>query len=102
MQAYPTNPGYRGLTEKSRETSRETAEKIAPAAKTQSEKVLCELVAAYPDGRSSEQIAAVTGISVHSVRSRMSGLFAAGKIEQTDQRARSDDGNRVMVWRAVR
>jgi hypothetical protein len=100
--SYPSHPGHRGRTEASRETSREAGEKIAPLAKTQANKVLNELLAAHPDGRSSEQIASVTGISVHSVRSRISELFAAGKIEQTDQRARSDDGNRVMVWRAVR
>jgi DNA-directed RNA polymerase specialized sigma24 family protein len=100
-QSYPSHPGSRGLTEATRETSREAADKIAPLAKTQSEKVLAELLDAFPEGRSSEQIAATTGIRVHSVRSRISGLFASGKVVLTDQRAKNGDGNSVVVWRAV-
>lgn len=99
-QSYPSHPGSRGLTEATRETSREAADKIAPLAKTQSEKVLAELLDAFPEGRSSEQIAAATGIRVHSVRSRISGLFACGKV-LTNQRAKNGDGNSVVVWRAV-
>jgi hypothetical protein len=101
-QTYPNHPGYRGLTEASRATSREAADKIAPLAKTQAGKILAELLATYPDGRSSEQIAAATGILVYSVRARMSGLLAAGKVEQTDQRTKNGDGNNVVIWRAVK
>jgi hypothetical protein len=100
--SYPAHPGYRGLTEASRETSREAADNIAPVAKTHAAKVLSELKTVYPAGRSSEQIAAATGIRVHSVRSRISELLAAGNVEQTDQRAKNDDGISVVIWRAVK
>jgi hypothetical protein len=101
QRTYPDHPGYRGLTKASRETSRETADKIAPIAKTQAAKVLAELKAIYPGARSSEQVAAATSITVHSVRSRMSELLASGKVEQAPERTKNGDGNTVVVWRSV-
>jgi hypothetical protein len=98
--SYPDHPGYRGLTEASRETSRAAADRIAPLAKTQAGKILAELLAVHPDGRSSEQIAQATGILVYSVRARMSGLLADGKVEQTDERTKNGDGNTVVIWRS--
>lgn len=98
---YPDRPGYRGLTEPTRATSREAAKKVAGLAKSQSGRILAELKAVYPEGRSSEQIAAATGILVYSVRARMSGLLASGAVQETDERTKNDAGFAVTLWRAV-
>jgi hypothetical protein len=100
-QSYPNRPGYRGNTEGSRETSRDAATKVAPVAKTQRDKVLAALIEAYPEGRSSDQIADATGITRYSVRPRISELVAAGKVQATELRTRNGDGNQVVIWRAV-
>jgi predicted ArsR family transcriptional regulator len=95
--SYPNHPGHRGNSE----TSREAAEKVAPIARTHSAKTFAVLLAAYPEGRSADQVAEATGITRYSVRSRISELVAAGKVEATEQRTKNADGNRVVVWRAV-
>ncbi len=100
--SYPEHPGFRGRTEASKETSRAAADKIAPFAKTQAGKVLAELLAVFPEGRSSEQIAAATGIIVYSVRARIPGLVDAGKVEATNEKTKNGEGNTVMLWRAVK
>ena len=100
--SYPEHPGYQGRTEASKATSREAADKIAPVAKTQAQKVLAELLAALPEGRSSEQIAAATGIVVYSVRARMPGLVDAGKVEATKEKTKNAEGNSVIIWKAVK
>lgn len=98
---YPDGPGYRGLRDPTRATSREAAKKVACLAKSQSGRILAALKAVYPEGRSSEQIAAATGILVYSVRARMSGLLAAGKVQETDEHTKNDAGFAVTLWRAV-
>jgi predicted ArsR family transcriptional regulator len=76
------------------------ADAVAPMARTHRAMVLAELQAAYPGGRSSEQIAEAMGISVYSVRSRVSELIAAGHVEETAQRTRNEAGRTVAIWRA--
>ena len=95
---YPDAPGYR---RNAPETSRQAAEAVAGVAKSHRDKVLAAFRAVHPHGRSSDQIAAATGLSRHSVRSRVSELFAAGEIERTPDRTRNDIGRAVVLWRAV-
>lgn len=98
---YPESPGFRGLTERSRETSRAAADTIAKAAKSQAARILKALADAPPQGLSSDEVAIATGIRVYSVRARMSGLLAAGKVEQTDEHTKNGDGFSVVLWKAV-
>ena len=94
---YPNSPGYR---RNAPETSREAAEAIAPAARTLRDRVLTVLQSAYPDSRSSDQIAQAIGITHYSVRPRVSELVAGGKVERTDDRMKNEGGRTVVLWRA--
>lgn len=96
---YPTAPGYR---DSAPDTSREAAQRIAPLARSQRGKILAALKEALPQGRSSEQIAAATGILVYSVRARMSELVAAGEVQETDERTTNEGGFTVALWRAAK
>jgi predicted ArsR family transcriptional regulator len=95
---YPNSPGYRANAP---ETSREAAEAIAPMARNHRAQVLAVLKEAYPESRSSDQIAHAIGLSPYSVRPRVSELQAAGKVERTDDRAKNDGGRSVVLWRAA-
>ena len=95
---YPDSPGYRSNAP---ETSREAAEAIAPMARNHRAQVLAVLKDAYPESRSSDQIAYAIGLSPYSVRPRVSELQAAGKVERTDDRAKNDGGRSVVLWRAA-
>jgi predicted ArsR family transcriptional regulator len=95
--AYPNHPGYR---RNATETSREAAHVIAPMARNHCDQILAVFKAAYPESRSSDQIAAAIGISAYSVRPRVSELLAGGKVERTD--VKNDGGRTVMLWRAAR
>ena len=95
---YPDSPGYR---RNAPETSKAAAEAIAGRARNYRDQILSVFKAAYPEGRSSDQIAAATGLTCWSVRPRVSELVAGGKVERTDDRAKNDQGRTVMVWRAA-
>jgi predicted ArsR family transcriptional regulator len=95
---YPDSPGYR---RNAPETSREAAEAIAPMARCHRDQILAVIKNAYPESRSSDQIANMIGLSPYSVRPRVSELQAAGKIERTDDRAKNDAGRSVVLWRAA-
>jgi predicted ArsR family transcriptional regulator len=96
--SYPDHPGYR---RNSPETSQEAADAIAPMARNHRDQILAVFKAAYPDSRSSEQIAEVIGISPYSVRPRVSELVAGGKVERTDDRVKNEGGRSVVLWRAA-
>jgi DNA-directed RNA polymerase specialized sigma24 family protein len=98
---YPDHPGHLGITEANRETSRSAANKVAPAPKSQRDKVRAALLEVYLEGRSSDQIAEAIDVIRYSVRPRISELVAAGKVEATTERVKNSDGNSVVVWRAV-
>lgn len=100
-QTYPEHPGFQGRNEISEQNSREAADQIAPIAHTQRAKILSELLNAFPESRSSEQLAQSTGYVVYSVRSRISGLVEEGKVEATNETAKNDAGRSVTLWRAV-
>jgi predicted ArsR family transcriptional regulator len=95
---YPDGPGYR---RNAPETSREAAEAIAPMARNHRDQILAVIKEAYPDSRSSDQIARAIGLSPYSVRPRVSELQAGGKVERTDDRTKNEGGRTVMLWRAV-
>jgi predicted ArsR family transcriptional regulator len=95
---YPDSPGYR---HNAPETSREAAEAIAPMARNHRAQVLAVLKEAYPESRSSDQIAYAIGLSPYIVRPRVSELQAAGKVERTDDRAKNNGGRSVVLWRAA-
>lgn len=95
---YPDSPGYR---RNAPETSREAAEAVAPMARNHRDQILAVIKAAWPDSRSSDQIAAEIGLSPYSVRPRVSKLLAGGKIERTDDRIKNSGGRSVVLWRAA-
>lgn len=95
---YPESPGYRANAP---ETSREAAEAVAPMARNHRDQILAVIKAAYPESRSSDQIAHTIGLSPYSVRPRVSELLAGGKIERTDDRTKNEGGRTVMLWRAA-
>jgi DNA-directed RNA polymerase specialized sigma24 family protein len=95
---YPDHPGYR---RNAPETSREAAEAIAPMARNHRDQILAVFKEAYPESRSSEQIAAAIGISAYNVRPRVSELVAGGKVERTDDRVKNQGGRSVVLWRAA-
>ena len=95
---YPNSPGYR---QNAPETSKEAAEAIAPMARNHRDQIFAILKGAYPDSRSSDQIAAEIGLSPYSVRPRVSELLAGGKVERTDDRTKNSGGRTVMLWRAA-
>ena len=98
---YPNLPGWKGRNANTKATSREAAIDVAPIAKTQSAKIFQSIKDAGPTGRSSDQVAANTGLSRYAVRSRTSELLAAGKIEITEARAKNATGRTAVIWRAV-
>lgn len=95
---YPHAPGTKA---RAPATSREAARRIAPGAATLRTAVLAEFRAAYPAGKTHDEIAAALGRSILSVRPRCSELHAAGLIEQTPNRRRNDSGMSAAVWRAT-
>lgn len=72
---YPNRPGWKEPT-----TSRDAAEKVAPAAKTLRDQVLAAFRNAWPAGHTADEIAALLGKSVLSVRPRLSELRKAKEI----------------------
>lgn len=96
--SYPDHPGYR---RNAPETSREAADAIAPMARNHRDQILAVIKDAFPESRSSEQIAIAIGLSPYSVRPRVSELVAGGKVERTDDRVKNDGGRSVVLWRAV-
>jgi len=70
-------------------------------ARNHREQILAVFKAAYPESRSSDQIANAIGLSVYSIRPRVSELVAAKKVEETTDRTMNDRGRTVTLWRAA-
>jgi predicted ArsR family transcriptional regulator len=98
--SYPEHPGYRGLTEASRETSREAAKIVVDVAKTHRAKIL-DALKGEVFGLSSEGIAGKVGLSRYAVRPRISELVASGEVIETQFRVKNAEGRNVVVWRAA-
>lgn len=95
---YPNHPGSRTG---SPETSEEAAIAVASTARNHRDKVLAFLKKVHPEVRSSEQIADAIGLTHHSVRSRVSELYADQKVERTNHRTKNENGRSVVLWRAA-
>lgn len=87
---YPDHPGF-----KARDTSRDAAEAIAPAAKTLRAQVY-EEIKRLPG--TPEQIAKRLMCPLMNVRPRCSELAAQGLIADSGMRGQASGGRRAIVW----
>ena len=90
---YPNQPGW-----KSEGTSRIAAESIKPRAETLRERVYWLL---QHHELTADETAQRLGLSVLSVRPRLSELNKMGKIVETNVRRRNESGVFAAVWRAI-
>jgi hypothetical protein len=93
---YPESPGF-----KAGGTSAEAALKIAPLAGRLIKPILQEFVAASPTGLTADQCAKRIGVSVLSMRPRISELKRLGFLSLTGDRAENDSGMTASVLRAT-
>jgi len=92
--SYPASPGFKENT-----TSKEAAEAVAPDAATMRASALFYLGQNYPGGFTADEVASGLGLSVLSIRPRISELNNAGKIERTGERRKNQSGHSAIVWR---
>lgn len=91
--AYPSHPGFKEGT-----TSREAAEKVARSLNARQEACF----RAFEDGPgTADEIAARMGLSVLSVRPRVTELARDGKLRATGERRKNESGCSAKVWEAV-
>lgn len=93
---YPTSPGF-----KSRGTSSLAARRIAPHAAALRERVFAFLKANYPAAFTADEVADRLGVSILSVRPRMSELRRSDMIEPTEERRVNASGMMAHCWRAI-
>lgn len=91
---YPNSPGYKENT-----TSKESAKRIEPKAKTLRDSCLKVLLL---HNLTPDEVAAHLGVSILSVRPRISELFKQGLIKPTGVRRMNESGNRAHVYKAVK
>jgi hypothetical protein len=92
---YPYHPGHKARS------SRPSADKIAPHAKTIRRSAVAAFVAAYPAGMTADELAVRLGESILTVRPRVSELHATGLVEPTAERRNNDSGHGATVWIAT-
>lgn len=90
--AYPNAPGW-----KARDTSREAAKKIAPAALTLRDQVLASIRAR---AGTPEQVAHRLRVPLMNVRPRCSELAAKGLIRDSGLRGEAAGGRQAIIWEA--
>jgi predicted ArsR family transcriptional regulator len=92
---YPDAPGFKasGPSEQAAETMRGTANKMRAAVLAQ--------IAKCPGGATADEIANALGLSILSVRPRVSELNRTGKIKQTGARRKNESGMTATVWRVA-
>ena len=73
------------------------ARAIAPQAAKLRDRVF-DVIAASPHGMAADEVARALGLSVLSVRPRVSELKAAERICATNHRVKNDSGNHAKVW----
>jgi predicted transcriptional regulator len=83
------------------ETSREAAERIAPAAPTLRDRVLGVLRAAGLEGLTDEEITLRLGMSPSTQRPRRIELVAAGLVRDSGRTRHTASGRRATVWIAT-
>jgi predicted ArsR family transcriptional regulator len=89
---YPDAPGF-----KTPGPSQDAAKAISGKAARMRAMVLAK-IAQYPAGATADEIAHELGLSVLSVRPRVSELNRAGEIKQTTMRRKNESGMTATVW----
>lgn len=83
---------------KGQPTSREAAEKAAPGAAMIRDQII-SMMRANSRAMSADEIAEALGLSILSVRPRVSELARAGKLVNSGQRAINRSGNTAARWK---
>lgn len=91
---YPHTPGA-----KARETSFEAAEGVASQAPILRARCLRELE--HSNGLTADEVAGRLGLSILSVRPRITELARDGKVRDSGDRRRNASGKRAIVWAPV-
>jgi predicted ArsR family transcriptional regulator len=93
MTSYPDSPGF-----KTDGASFDAAEKMAPRAPRIRESVLA-VIGDHPAGITADEIAAELGMSILTVRPRVSELRRRGDIVPTGDRRCNSSGMTASTWR---
>ncbi|WP_294390347.1 hypothetical protein [uncultured Sphingomonas sp.] len=91
---YPAAPGAQD-----RDTSRAAADAIAPKAQILRHMALDVLERS--NGLTADQVAARLGMSILSIRPRITELSRMGKVRDTGERRRNASGKNAIVWAAI-
>lgn len=91
---YPDHPGF-----KARETSAAAASEVAEAAPIL--RARCLAVLERSNGLTADEVAGRLGLSILSVRPRISELTRQSKVRDSGHRRRNVSGKRAIVWAAV-
>ena len=93
---YPHTPGF-----KARKTAKDAARSMASKAKPLRDRVLAVFKSAGKTGMTPDEVAEALGVSILSVRPRVSELATLGLLEDTfKRRANQGSGRHAIVWRA--
>lgn len=91
---YPTHPGS-----KRRETSHDAAEAIADRAPLLRSRALAVLERS--NGLTADEVAGKLGMSILSIRPRITELARAGKVRDSGDRRTNASGRKAIVWSPV-
>jgi predicted ArsR family transcriptional regulator len=91
---YPDHPGS-----KARDTAAQAAEEMAEMAPIL--RARCLAVLERSNGLTADEVAGRLGLSILSVRPRISELTRLGKVRDSGDRRRNTSGKRAIVWAAV-
>lgn len=94
--AYPDAPGF-----KAPGPGQEAAEKVRPSAQLLRAAVLQKREVKFPEGYTSDEVAAELKQRIFSVRPRVSELHRGGLLIETVQRRKNESGMTATVWRFV-
>ena len=91
--SYPVSPGYQD-----RDTSKAAASDMKPTAATLRAQCLAVLRSNHVLSLTADEVALWLGLSVLSIRPRISELAMTGKIKDTGNRRKNDSGRSAIVW----
>jgi hypothetical protein len=94
---YPNSPGFKAVG-----PSSEAARRMTGHAATVRDRVLQFLRSEHPAGFTPDQIATRLGLSILSVRPRVSELRLKGEIEPDGTRCKNASGMSAQCWRAAK
>lgn len=92
-------PYYETIGHQRTETSFNAAVRVAVNARNVRDRVAAVLAERGP--MTADEIAAVLGLSILTVRPRVTDLNKAGRIEDTGARRQTGSGNAAIVWRVT-